>query len=136
MSPGFFGYFLAPSLLAEFAAKELHLSSTLSATCYSLMGVCGLVTRLSLGCLTHLCGGPRRLYFLSQILVGAIACFMPFCWNAASLLVWSAIFGNLLATCAASFSIGPIIALVSVVLSDLFGTQAVKGGALGPREKP
>lgn len=45
LSPGFFGYFLAPSLLAEFAADELQLSSNLAATCYSLMG-----TLLAAGC--------------------------------------------------------------------------------------
>eukprot|EP00434_Breviolum_minutum_P010027 symbB.v1.2.008844.t1/scaffold553.1/size187910/5 len=111
---GFFGYFSTAVLLADFAQKELHLSSALSATCYSLIGVSALVTRLSLGLLTHLFGGPRRLFFASQFLVGLFACFLPFCWNAESLLIWSIVYGS---------SIGPVIALVSIVLSQLFGTK-------------
>lgn len=110
----FLGFYLPPTLLAEFARNELHLSANLTAVCYSLIGVSGLFTRLSLGCLTHLLGGPRRLFFMAQLLVGALACCLPFCRNAESLLVWSAVYGS---------SIGPIIALVSVVLSDLFGTK-------------
>jgi len=110
----FLGFYLPPTLLAEFAKNELHLSANLTAVCYSLIGISGLFTRLSLGCLTHLLGGPRRLFFTAQLLVGALACCLPFCRRAESLLVWSAVYGS---------SLGPIIALVSVVLSELFGTK-------------
>lgn len=110
----FFGYFIPATLLAEFAKKELDLSPNLAALCYSLVGVSAFIGKLSSGCLTHCFGGPRRLFFASQLLVGAVACCLPFCWNAASLLVWSAVYGC---------GIGPVIAMVSVVLSDLFGTK-------------
>lgn len=110
----FFGYFIPATLLAEFAKKELQLSPNLAALCYSLVGVSALIGKLSSGCLTHFFGGPRRLFFASQVLVGAVGCCLPFCWNAASLLVWSAVYGC---------GIGPVIAMISVVLSDLFGTK-------------
>ncbi|CAK9001820.1 unnamed protein product [Durusdinium trenchii] len=110
----FFGYFAPPTLLADFVQTELQLSAREAAMAYTLIGVSALATRLCLGFVTHLCGGPRRVHFASQVLVGAIACCLPLCWNAESLLAWSVLYG---------FSIGPVIALVSVVLSELFGTQ-------------
>eukprot|EP00435_Cladocopium_sp_Y103_P011414 s3909_g3.t1 len=110
----FLGYFIPATLLAEFAKTELQLSPNLAAFCYSLVGVSALIGKLSSGYLTHFFGGPRRLFFASQLLVGAVGCCLPFCWNAESLLVWSAVYGC---------GIGPVIAMISVVLSDLFGTK-------------
>lgn len=43
---GFFGYFSTAVLLADFAQKELHLSSALSATCYSLIGIMAQILRI------------------------------------------------------------------------------------------
>ncbi|CAJ1455763.1 unnamed protein product [Effrenium voratum] len=116
MAVCFFGYFGPSVLLAEFARTELQLAPEDAANCYTLLGVSALLTRLCLGFITHACGGPRRVHFASQILAGAMTCLMPFCWNFESLLVWSVLYG---------FSIGPVIALISVVLSELFGTQAL-----------
>eukprot|EP00435_Cladocopium_sp_Y103_P012238 s1959_g3.t1 len=110
----FLGYFIPSTLLAEFAKTELQLSPNLAASCYSVVGVSALIGKLSSGYLTRCFGGPRRLFFASQLLVGAVGCCLPFCWNAESLLVWSAVYGC---------GIGPVIAMISVVLSDLFGTK-------------
>eukprot|EP00913_Durusdinium_trenchii_P030386 g28463.t1 len=85
----FFGYFAPPTLLADFVQTELQLSAREAAMAYTLIGVSALATRLCLGFVTHLCGGPRRVHFASQVLVGAIACCLPLCWNAESLLAWS-----------------------------------------------
>ncbi|CAE7315248.1 SLC16A7 [Symbiodinium necroappetens] len=112
----FFGYFVPPALLADFAQNELQLPPEAAANAYTVIGICALLTRLCLGAISHICGGPRRVHMGCQILVGAVTCCLPFCWNLESLLVWSACYG---------LCIGPVIALISVVLSELFGTQAL-----------
>ncbi|CAE7620454.1 SLC16A13 [Symbiodinium sp. CCMP2592] len=112
----FFGYFVPPALLADFAQTELQLPPEAAANAYTVIGICALLTRLCLGAISHACGGPRRVHMACQILVGVVTCCLPFCWNLESLLVWSACYG---------LCIGPVIALISVVLSELFGTQAL-----------
>ena len=89
----FLGYFSPSVLLAQFGETKLGLQPQVTASCYTAMGVSALATRLCLGPITRLCGGPSalskpsgasailgRVHFVAQVVVGAIACAMPFCW--------------------------------------------------------
>mmetsp|Transcript_66990 Transcript_66990/g.148682 ORF Transcript_66990/g.148682 Transcript_66990/m.148682 type:complete len:245 (-) Transcript_66990:165-899(-) len=112
----FFGYFAPSAMLADLAQNKLHLPSEAAAMAYTTMGIAALLTRLCLGFITNACGGPRRVHMVAQVLVGAATCLLPLCWNEETLLIWSACYG---------LCIGPVIALVSVVLTELFGIQAL-----------
>ena len=58
---GFLGYFSPSVLLAELGKTELGLQPQVTASCYTAMGVSALATRLCLGLITRLCGGPSAL---------------------------------------------------------------------------
>mmetsp|Transcript_11740 Transcript_11740/g.35415 ORF Transcript_11740/g.35415 Transcript_11740/m.35415 type:complete len:390 (+) Transcript_11740:1-1170(+) len=110
------GYFAPPTLLAQFAEEELGASAEARSAVYTVMGIGALSTRVILGCLTGLVGGPRRVHLASQVAVGVLTVVVPACRSVASLAVWSALYG---------LSLGPLISLISVILSELFGTDAL-----------
>eukprot|EP00933_Yihiella_yeosuensis_P031695 TRINITY_DN25264_c0_g1_i1.p1 TRINITY_DN25264_c0_g1~~TRINITY_DN25264_c0_g1_i1.p1 ORF type:complete len:495 (-),score=34.07 TRINITY_DN25264_c0_g1_i1:133-1572(-) len=112
----FAGWFGPATLFAQFANEELGIDSASAASANSLIGVGAFITRLFLGYITSFCGGARRTHLMSQVASGVMAVLFPFCWNLTSLTVWSLLYG---------FCIGPTIALVSVVLSELFGTHVL-----------
>ncbi|CAE8585374.1 unnamed protein product [Polarella glacialis] len=112
----FTGYFAPAAFLAEFAKMELGLDPSAYASAYTAIGVGGLTTRLFLGFIVGKCGGPRRVHFGSQLASGVLTVLLPWCWNSASLIVWGTFYG---------LAIGPFIALVSVILSELFGTDVL-----------
>mmetsp|Transcript_144476 Transcript_144476/g.448573 ORF Transcript_144476/g.448573 Transcript_144476/m.448573 type:complete len:493 (+) Transcript_144476:66-1544(+) len=108
------GYFAPPALLAQYAEEEVRTGAGVASAMYTVIGVGALATRSILGCLTAAAGGSRRVHAASQLAVGAVALAAPLCRSSASLLVWSALYG---------LSMGPLIALISVILSELFGTE-------------
>eukprot|EP00927_Polykrikos_kofoidii_P036882 TRINITY_DN31099_c0_g1_i1.p1 TRINITY_DN31099_c0_g1~~TRINITY_DN31099_c0_g1_i1.p1 ORF type:complete len:524 (+),score=61.24 TRINITY_DN31099_c0_g1_i1:93-1574(+) len=110
----FSGYFGPPTLLAQFATDELGVDKNTAATAYTIIGISSFAARVSLGFLTERCGGARRVHFASQVLNGLMGMLLPFCWSSWSLFVWSAMYG---------FTVGPVIALISVVLNELFGIE-------------
>mmetsp|Transcript_3214 Transcript_3214/g.5266 ORF Transcript_3214/g.5266 Transcript_3214/m.5266 type:complete len:442 (+) Transcript_3214:46-1371(+) len=110
----FLGYFAPVTLLAQFTKEILKESPGVAAKMYTIIGVCAFLTRVSLGCITKHCRGARFVHFCSQLTNGLLVIVLPYCWSVESLAVWSALYG---------FSVGPVIALISVILSELFGTR-------------
>eukprot|EP00929_Paragymnodinium_shiwhaense_P087628 TRINITY_DN47768_c0_g1_i1.p1 TRINITY_DN47768_c0_g1~~TRINITY_DN47768_c0_g1_i1.p1 ORF type:complete len:472 (-),score=52.06 TRINITY_DN47768_c0_g1_i1:174-1589(-) len=110
----FLGFFLGPTLLSTFAVDELRLEQQDAAAAYMVMAVFSLIVRLSLGYVTKVCGGARWVHGTTQLGLCILTIALPQCWNFASLLVWSALFGC---------CIGAYISLISVVLSELFGVE-------------
>jgi len=111
----FLGYHAPSLLMAHFVAEDLKGPPGLTALAFSLTGVASFACRMFLGPLTSRVGGTRRMHRLSQISVGLHIMAMPFCCqNAWSLMVWSLMLG---------FLNGPLIALVSVLLCELFGPE-------------
>eukprot|EP00931_Biecheleriopsis_adriatica_P027517 TRINITY_DN16547_c0_g1_i2.p1 TRINITY_DN16547_c0_g1~~TRINITY_DN16547_c0_g1_i2.p1 ORF type:complete len:479 (-),score=61.16 TRINITY_DN16547_c0_g1_i2:337-1773(-) len=111
----FLGYFAPAILLAEYAEKKLHLSPEEAALAYSVMGMGALSTRVLLGVITKIMGSALRVFAASQTAVAIMTVILPWCaQNAVSTVAWSAAYG---------MCIGPLIAVISVVLSELFGAQ-------------
>jgi len=112
----FLSYFAPVALLADFAVEELGARPEEAALAYTMLGASALATRAVLGFLTELCGGTRRVHFASQALNSLMQVALPYCWNTKALLAWSVVYG---------LSVGPVIALISVILSELFGIESL-----------
>jgi len=109
------GYFAPAIMLAEFATNHLLLSSDDAAVAYTAMGVGALCTRVCLGLINKMLGGPLRVFAITQAAAGLMTVLLPWCAQDLILLVaWSAVYG---------LCIGPLIAVISVVLSEIFGAQ-------------
>eukprot|EP00930_Biecheleria_cincta_P030248 TRINITY_DN20959_c0_g1_i1.p1 TRINITY_DN20959_c0_g1~~TRINITY_DN20959_c0_g1_i1.p1 ORF type:complete len:447 (+),score=40.36 TRINITY_DN20959_c0_g1_i1:32-1372(+) len=115
MSFCFLGYFAPAIMLAEFATTHLRLNSHDAAIAYTAMGVGALCTRICLGPINKILGGPFRVFAITQAAAGLMTLLLPWCArDLISLVAWSAAYG---------LCIGPLIAVISVVLSEIFGAQ-------------
>mmetsp|Transcript_30573 Transcript_30573/g.65905 ORF Transcript_30573/g.65905 Transcript_30573/m.65905 type:complete len:481 (-) Transcript_30573:314-1756(-) len=108
----FFGWFAPLTLLAQYTQEELNMPAETAAIAYMIVGGAGAPVRAILGLLANRIGGARRIHLLSQFMSGVVGMFLPFCRTAPSLYVWAVFYG---------IATSPLIALVSVVLGELFG---------------
>mmetsp|Transcript_52685 Transcript_52685/g.112415 ORF Transcript_52685/g.112415 Transcript_52685/m.112415 type:complete len:531 (+) Transcript_52685:121-1713(+) len=110
----FIGFFAPLTLMAQYVKEELHLTPQVAATTYMIVGGCGAPGRAGQGWLAQKTGGNMRMYIIAQFLTGIVTMGMPLCSSAPMMYVWAIFYGA---------STGPLIALATVVVSDLFGME-------------
>mmetsp|Transcript_78505 Transcript_78505/g.230251 ORF Transcript_78505/g.230251 Transcript_78505/m.230251 type:complete len:492 (+) Transcript_78505:41-1516(+) len=108
--------FTPPMLLAQYAQDELGVSAAATSAMYTCIGLCALITRFLLGCITGIVRNNRLLFSMCQIAIGIAILLVPLCRSQETLMVWSMLYGS---------CIGPYIPLISVILSELFGTAVL-----------